>query len=208
MMTSQGETSITSRRQVWERHYLDGFVPWDTRTVPPEVRLFWQSDLLDPVGITLDLGCGTGTNAAFLASLGLHAIGFDLTYNALDTALDRLNRGTYLAPFDLVQSDSSTLPITGLAACYILDVGCLHSIPRQDRLAYAKCVIENLAPGGYYHLFAHDPPDRSCPRYSDDRGLLPVEVGALFTDELALLTVCQGNPDPRKCHWYLLRKPS
>lgn len=206
-MTSQAETSIHSRRQVWDKHYLDGFVPWDTRTVPPEVRLFWQSGLLEPVGITLDLGCGTGTNVAFLASLGLHSIGFDLTYNALAIALDGLNRGTYQAPFDLVQSDSATLPVTGLAACYILDVGCLHSIPRQARFAYAKCLIDNLAPGGYYHLFAHDPPDRSCPRYSVHRGLRSGEVRALFTDELSLLTVYQGNPDPRECHWYLLRKP-
>ncbi|MEZ4583195.1 MAG: hypothetical protein R3A10_16430 [Caldilineaceae bacterium] len=56
-----------------------------------------------------------------------------------------------------VQADVSTLPFHGLGAAYILDIGCFHAVhPDFRRDAYAAQVTGNLAPGGYYQLYAFD----------------------------------------------------
>ncbi len=73
-----------ARRTNWENHYREGRTPWDTRITPPEVQDFWSGGLLSPVGVALDMGCGTGTNVSFLASLGLEAVGLELSHAALD----------------------------------------------------------------------------------------------------------------------------
>jgi SAM-dependent methyltransferase len=199
----------TNPRVHWEQRYRTGPRPWDTGITPPEVHEFWNSGLVHPSGIALDMGCGTGTNVRYLASLGLHSFGLELSFTALSIARERVSRHpTPAAPRTyLVQSDVSAAPLHGLDAVYVLDIGCLHAVPRAHRSAYAAGVIDNLAPGGYYHLFAHD---RSpAEDGSDDRarGLDESEVVDLFTPALSILSVVRGNPDQRPCRWYLLRKP-
>jgi cyclopropane fatty-acyl-phospholipid synthase-like methyltransferase len=200
---------MTLAQERWENLYATDSIPWDTGVVPPEVQTFWSGNLVAPVGAAIDLGCGTGTNVAFLASLGLDVVGFDLSYSALAVARRRLRRqiAHSQSRLQLVQADVSSLPAVGVNAQYILDIGCLHSIAQTRRAAYAACVVENLAPGGFYHLFAHTSPKGVEHGSEDDRGLEPAEVASLFVPALTLLTVLQGQPDPRPCYWYLLHKP-
>src|SRR5881296_1344749 len=46
--------------------------PWDTGITPPEVERFVASHA---PGRAIDLGCGTGTNAVYLARHGWSAVG-------------------------------------------------------------------------------------------------------------------------------------
>ena len=202
-------TPIPAQRKYWEERYHSGPTPWDTGITPPEVREFWRSGLLNPSGLALDLGCGTGTNVAFLASLGMHVFGVELSFAALVRAHGRLAatdaylRGRIL----LIQGDVSAPPLYALGAEYILDIGCLNALPRNRRPAYAAAVTANLAPGGYYHLYSHDSPPHAT--VGDNvRGLGREEVDQLFSADLSILTAVRGHPDPRPSHWYLLRKPA
>lgn len=208
-MTTPAASRQFDDRARWDREYLGGTVPWDTGITPPEVRLFWNSRLVEPSGTALDLGCGTGTNVAFLAALGLRVIGFDLSSVALVQARERVS---YRAPQRdscpfLIQADVSSLPIHALGARYILDIGCLHSVPRERRAAYATGVSANLAAGGFYHLFAHDALRCSGEPDQTGRGVGETEVADLFSPQLSLSTVHRGQPDPRPCRWYLFHKP-
>jgi SAM-dependent methyltransferase len=195
----------------WEDRYHTGLTPWDTRITPPEVVQFWQDHAVPPGGIALDLGCGTGTNVAYLASLGLTAIGFEFASNALMTGQQRLRREfpDLLAQLQLVQADFTCLPVHATQAHYILDIGCLHGLAFAQRRVYAQGVIDNLAQGGYYQLFAFDLQPEAEPQADQPlRGMGENEVEILFAPYLTVVEIQRGRPDRQPCRWYLLQKLS
>jgi hypothetical protein len=146
---------------------------------------------------------------SFLASLGLLVFGVELSIVALRRAQERMSRqpAHISRKAHFVQTDVSSLPFGNLGVCYVLDIGCFHTVPRAHRTAYAQGVIGNLAPGGFYHLYAHDTLQAALDKNEDDRGLEETEVADLFAPELSLVAVLRGQPDPRPCRWYLLQKP-
>jgi SAM-dependent methyltransferase len=194
-------------RQRWNTRYLEGEQPWDTRKTPPEVTAFWQSAKLPRRGLALDLGCGPGTNVRYLARLGLHAIGVEIAAPALVTAARRLRaEEPHLhGQTAFVCADVCLLPFRGLQATYILDVGCFHSLPDEVRTHYVRSVIDNLALGGYYQLYAFDRPGPDQ-QESGPGGLDIGEVASRFTPELTLLEEVVAVPERRPCRWYLLRR--
>jgi SAM-dependent methyltransferase len=201
---------ISETRTQWEEHYRSGPTPWDTRITPPEVVQFWASERLPKTGLALDLGCGTCTNVAYLAGLGLTALGIELAGNALATGVARLKESqAHLVPhMQFIQSDVTCLPIKAANAIYILDIGCLHGLPLWRRPDYVQGVIDNLAPGGYYHLFAFDLlPEAERPPDRPPRGLGEDEVATRFAPQLAIIEIERGQPDRQPCRWYLLQKP-
>ena len=200
---------MTANRLTWEKHYQEGPTPWDTRTTPPEVIAFWASGRLAPAGLAIDIGCGPGTNVAYLAGLGLRTIGVDLAGSALTLAAKRLQQQapTLLTRIAFAQADVTCLPFQQANANYLLDIGCLHGLPTAARPAYARGVIDNLAPGGYYQLYAFD----CLADLVDDpvrrlRGMGEDEVAALFAPHLEVVEIIRAKPDRYPCRWYLLRK--
>lgn len=210
MAAQRGLDAARAARQRWDARYAEGETPWDTQITPPEVEAFWQSGRLQPQGIALDLGCGPGTNVRYLARLGLVAVGVEIASAPLRLAQRRLARESPPAHGQaaFVCADVCALPFRALGAAYVLDVGCLHSLPCEDRPWYARGLIANLAPGGYYQLYAFDdaPDGADAPRRGP-RGLALGEVARLFTPALELVEEVVARPDRRPCRWYLLRKP-
>ncbi len=201
---------MTTDRLGWEKHYVEGATPWDTRITPPEVTAFWQSGRLAPAGLALDIGCGPGTNVAYLAGLGLRTIGIDLAGGALALARTRLQTQPIAlqARTSFVQADVTALPFCHLNASYIVDIGCLHGLLPDQRPAYVQGVIANLAPGGYYQLYAFD----CLADLVDDpvrrlRGMGDTEVETLFAPHLTVVEIVRARPDRYPCRWYLLHKP-
>jgi SAM-dependent methyltransferase len=194
-------------KQKWDEKYLTGPTPWDTRITPPEVRHFWATRRLDPAStsarmVALDLGCGPGTNTAYLAGQGLHAIGVEISSVALALARRRIAAASLAGRMEFIQADVTNLPVANGGADYILDIGCLHGLPLEDRSAYAQSVVTNLRVGGYYHLFAFD----RTPEQEDNRGLREGELNSLFAPHLRIVQAVQAQPDMRPCHWYLLQQ--
>lgn len=196
-------------REQWEENYRQGRTPWDTRVTPPEVVQFWKEHPVPSSGVALDLGCGTATNVAYLAGLGLTVIGCEFSALALATGLERLrsDNAVLLPRIRLIQADVTLLPIRDAQASYILDIGCLHGLEFGLRPAYIQGVVANLAAGGYYQLFAFDLlPEAERPPDKPPRGMGEHEVEALFAPHLQIVEIIRGNPDRQPCRWYLLRK--
>lgn len=200
-------------RQHWENRYAEGFLPWDSGVTPPEVEAFWRAAYI-PVEQrngrwAIDLGCGTGTNLAYLARQGLCVVGVELAANALTIARQRIREQH--APLSdrihLVQGSVTAVPLQDLGASYILDIGCFHTVPPAERAAYAQGVIDNLAPGGFYQAYAFDwMEDRAADPQKSPRGLRENEVVELFTPALEVVQIERAQPNPHPCRWYLLRK--
>ena len=172
--------------------------------MPPEVRAVVEGAQPWPPGRALDVGCGSGTSAVYLAAHGWQVTGVDWIAAALDRARGRaarLDPGTGTAHF--VQADVSApdfLP-DHLPVDLWLDVGCLHGLPPGARPIYAGHVARLLRPGGRLLLYCWGRFER------DDTivGLDPDALETLFGPGLSLLSQVQSRDSvdqARPAGWY------
>jgi SAM-dependent methyltransferase len=124
--------------------------PWDTGVTPPELEAFCACH---PAGRALDLGCGSGTNVAYLARNGWQAVGIDFALRAVETARRRLVWEQL--PGEIRLGDASRTAHHGSGYDLVLDIGCLHSLGAPERRAYIAGLPGLLAPGGSFLLYAH-----------------------------------------------------
>ncbi|MGC1184925.1 MAG: class I SAM-dependent methyltransferase [Candidatus Dormiibacterota bacterium] len=151
---------MTLQRAYYGLFYRAGQPPWDTGVSPPElVELVEGPSALAP-GRALDLGCGTGTNAVYLARHDWEATGVDFVPSAIARARQRAQSNGLAARF--VAGDVTRLGEIGVVGPFdlVLDIGCFHGIPEGLRSAYADQVARVTAPGATLLLFAFGRPAR------------------------------------------------
>jgi SAM-dependent methyltransferase len=145
--------------------YVVGFKPWDTGVSPPElVALVEGASALSP-GRALDLGCGTGTNAVYLALHDWDVTGIDNASRAISSARRKSSEAGVKPRF--VEGDVTRLDALGIGDGYglLLDLGCYHSLPKSQCDAYARGVTAVAASGATLLLYGFLP------------GLLPGTAG-------------------------------
>lgn len=182
------------RRLAFELRYRFGRPRWDTRVTPPELRAHVEDSDTRP-GRALDIGCGTGTNVLYLARHGWDAVGVDFAPHAVSIARRRAADDQLAARAHFVVADVARLPDVGAPFDLALDIGCLHSIPRERRADYARGLSARLAPGAVYLLYAFCPPDRF--------GIARDEIVSLFSPALRLESFVEGSGRPSA--WYRFR---
>lgn len=97
----------------------------------------------------LDLGCGQGTDALYLASRGYRVTGLDLSAVACDIARRQAEeRG--LQGVSFLVGNALATPFADGSFDVVSDRGCFHHIALRDRDAYAREVARVLRPGGAY----------------------------------------------------------
>ena len=129
----------------WQDRYRTGETPWDTGQPSAELRRVLDEDGVSPCR-ALDVGCGTGTNAVFLAERGFDATGVDLCELAIDRAEARAAHAGVTCRFltaDLLEPMDLGEPFD-----FIFDRGCFHSVRRIDEPAAVAMLERSLAPGG------------------------------------------------------------
>jgi SAM-dependent methyltransferase len=133
--------------------YRVGFTPWDTGEVPVELTAVVEGGGLPP-GRALDIGCGTGTQAVYMATHGWRVTGVELLEQPLHRARDRAAAAGVEVEF--VKADATRLTEVGLEPGFtlLLDRGCFHGLNEQQRSAYAQGVTELAAPGASFLLMA------------------------------------------------------
>lgn len=196
-MTKQDHTAPA----FWEDRYRRGETPWDTGVVPPELHELVNSGQLRPPGVTLDLGCGTGTNVNFLAGLGFTAIGVDLAWGAVAEA--RRKALAVGLPARFFAGDVANLPLAPVQACFALDMGCLHSLTSGQRQRYARSLAGLLLPGALFMLYGFDQEPGSGP---DARGFAPGEIAARFAPQFEMRWQRPSLQGDRPVAWYLLQR--
>lgn len=132
--------------------YEEGRVPWDDPIPPPEIEALAAS--LSP-GRALDLGCGFGRVAIYLARFGWSVDGVDFIPRAIEVARERAASAglSALARFHI----GSAAAMDFLEPPYdlVIDIGCMHSFTEEMLRGYRHEVARLLRPGGHYVLFAH-----------------------------------------------------
>jgi len=135
------------RRLTFFFWYL-GNPPWDTGISPPELMEYIQKN---QPGKSLDLGCGTGTNAITLAKHGWKSTGVDFSMRAIRTALQKSAKAGVNIQF--YQDDVSRLKTIDGKFDLILDIGCFHSLGKIEKEGYLHNLTRLLNEGGDYLLY-------------------------------------------------------
>jgi 2-polyprenyl-3-methyl-5-hydroxy-6-metoxy-1,4-benzoquinol methylase len=136
------------RREDWDRRYAEVENLW---AVKPNRFLVGEVAELAP-GRALDLACGEGQNAIWLASLGWDVTGVDYSEVAIAKARTRAERDGVAVDFrcaDLVEFE----PEPG-AYDFVL-IFYLHISPHERREVLAKAT-KALTPGGTLIFVGHD----------------------------------------------------
>jgi SAM-dependent methyltransferase len=143
-------------RLFYRTTYRFGRPRWDTGEPRPELEALIQSR---PPGRALDLGCGTGADAVYLASRGWQVVGIDFAAEAVEKARNRTREEGSDVRF--LVGDVSRLRDAGVEGPFdlLLDIGCYHAIPAGRRDAYAAEVAAVARPGAdLYVAGIADPP--------------------------------------------------
>jgi cyclopropane fatty-acyl-phospholipid synthase-like methyltransferase len=104
-----------------------------------------------PAGRALDLGCGTGTSSIALAQAGWTVTGVDFAPRAIRIAKQRARKAGVVVDFRA----GDVTRLRGLAGPFdlILDIGCFHGLPGNQRRRCLGNLDRLLAPDGTWLLY-------------------------------------------------------
>ena len=185
----------------WDVMYLFKKTPWDTGITPPEIVSVIESGKV-PIGRALDLGCGTGTNAIYLAQHGFTVTAIDVSRRAIALARRkaRLAQQTNQVRFERGDVTLMRQWVNPNSIDFAYDIGCFHNLKVEARQRYASALTSVLKPGAIYMLYAFEPqPDRA--------GVALDEIAALFDPAYRLDGMRRGSDrNGRGSAWYTLIK--
>lgn len=136
------------KRERWDARYSQEGLLWSA--TPNRLLVAEVSDL--PPGHGLDLACGEGQNAIWLAGLGWRMLGVDYSQVAIRKARERAERERRTVDFvceDLVTYQPQEGAFDLVAILY------LHVHPEERRVVLERAA-HALAQGGTFVLIGHD----------------------------------------------------
>ena len=189
------------QRWLYDRAYRSGSARrWDTGVTPPEVVAEIEGGRSTP-GRALDLGCGTGTNALYLARHGWEVVGVDFASPAIEAATAKLGADDRVS---FLQGDVTDLASLGVDGPFdlVLDIGCFHSLSSSGRDRYAWEVARCSRTGALLLIFGFGTGWR---RALGVPGLDRDEILRRFGSAFTLDRVVPGT-EPVGAAWYYLHR--
>ena len=161
--------------------YLLGFTPWD-RVHPQELTDIIEGPNALPPGRALDVGCGKGAKAIYMASHGWNVTAVDNVPRAVAQARKRAEAAHATVDFRL--GDVTRLTEIGLEPGFslIIDFGCFHGLKATQRDAYARGVTDLASPKATLLMMAFG---KAIPPVS--AGVSEAELNTRFGDSWNLL---------------------
>jgi len=128
----------------YRERYEAGDTPWDIGK--PDFNLV-QTVTEMPIEPckALDIGCGTGDNAIWLAQQNFHVTGIDASEKAIKKAIEKASKANVKCTFIVI--DFLKSPIAGAPFGFAFDRGFFHSLSSdEERKGFAEnvaCHLEN-----------------------------------------------------------------
>ncbi len=125
-----------------------GDIPWNLPSPPEALVALVESGQVQPCK-TIDLGCGAGNYAIYLASVGFDVTGADISPSAIALAEAKAKKNGVTCRF--VAADTlGGLPEITESFAFAYDWSLLHHVFPEDRKRYVETVHRLLTPGGKY----------------------------------------------------------
>jgi SAM-dependent methyltransferase len=151
-----------------------GRPPWDIDGPQPDFARLLEAGLIQ--GRVLDVGCGTGENALFFASRGLHVTGLDASAVAIDRAQAKARSRGLSVRF--IQGDALRLAALAETFDTVTDSGLLHVFSDPDMELLIRGVHVVLRPAGLYWLMCFS----EHATFPGPRRLTQQHIATLFKD--------------------------
>ncbi|MUM15893.1 class I SAM-dependent methyltransferase [Mycobacterium sp. CBMA271] len=124
-------------------------IPWDSKDAKPRIK---ELALLGAVrGDVLDIGCGLGDNAIYLAQQGFTVTGLDFAPSAIDQAKGRAAASGVTIDFQV--ADATTLDGWDDAFDTVIDSGVYHCFDGDGHGRYASALRRATRPGARWHIW-------------------------------------------------------
>ncbi len=178
-------------RRDFEAAYREGAAPWDIGKPQPEIVALEQAGEI--VGDVLDVGCGTGENALYLAARGHRVLGIDGAPTAIARATEKAAQRGLPAVFLI--GDALELGRLRRRVETVVDCGMFHAVDPGQRRAYAQSLTEVLSPGGTLALVCFsdaEPPGPGPHRIAE------YEIGDAFRSIFVVSSLRAGRFDSNR----------
>jgi SAM-dependent methyltransferase len=141
----------------WDASYHDGPAPWDIGHPQPAIARLASKGAF--AGTVLDVGCGTGENALYIASIGLSIQGVDVAETALAIARKKADECGIRVEF--AAADGLQLERLEHKFDTVVDSGLFHTFDGDERIRYVASLASVTKDGGtvYVLCFSDDGPE-------------------------------------------------
>ena len=135
----------------WDGAYRRTRMPgWDVGRAASELKKIVENGTIKP-GRALVLGCGTGTNAVYLASKGFTVTGVEVAPTALVLAEKQARKAKVRVRW--LVADVTAMPEME-PFDFIFDRGCYHHVQLYNSAGFVKTVDRLTRSGGHFLLLA------------------------------------------------------
>jgi len=169
-------------RRDFEASYRSGDAPWDIGGPQPEIVKLAESGQI--TGSVLDIGCGTGENALYLAGRGHAVFGLDGSATGIERA--RQKAAERALPVQFHVWDALELGRLRKRFETVIDVGLFHVFQDQERRRYAESLAEVTAPGSDLFILCWSTEEPPGP---GPRRVTEFEIGDAFRSIFATMEV-------------------
>jgi SAM-dependent methyltransferase len=142
---------------IYEKLSLDR-IPWNIEEPPALLVELVESGGIGPCE-AVDLGCGAGNYAGWLASKGFRVTGIDLSPRAIELAGQLANKRGVNCRF-IVEDLTEDLRKLDRSFDFAYDWEVLHHVFPEKRQVYVRNVCRMLRPGGKYLSVSFSEEDR------------------------------------------------
>jgi ubiquinone/menaquinone biosynthesis C-methylase UbiE len=131
----------------WDEAYRSGQYrkQWDHDVPSQEIAACAAFGIIPSNGVILDVGCGSGSDAVFLAALGYRVKALDISSAALNLVKKKATKANVTV--ETFHSSATKMPIEDASIDFALDRGLLHNLNDDDGKFYASEVARVLKPG-------------------------------------------------------------
>jgi methyl halide transferase len=165
----------------WEQRYRDADTPWDSGLPSRELQRVLQERQIQPCR-ALELGCGTGTNAVFLAEQGFDVTAVDCAAPAIERA--RARAAAAGVEVEWIEADVQHFGAGREPFGFVFDRGCYHCCRRVDLAGWLETLRNVTRPESLYLSLsgnANEQTEHGPPRVTEEE--IRTELGGLFKFE-------------------------
>jgi SAM-dependent methyltransferase len=135
----------------WNAKYAANETPWDAGGHCPELERVVREGWVRPCP-AIELGCGSGADAVFLAAWGFAVTAVDVARIALERAAGRARQTG--VDVRLMERDVLDWKEPPPAVPFVLDNGLYHILRKIDLDRYRSLVAALTEPGGHFLTFS------------------------------------------------------
>ncbi|HWL24611.1 MAG TPA: methyltransferase domain-containing protein [Ureibacillus sp.] len=145
------DSLLREPKEFWDTFYQD-----KERNIPffcdqPDEHLVKYIEMIKPRNV-LEIGCGNGRNAIYLAQKGCTVTAVDISQEAIDWAKEQADEHHVTIQF--ICENLFNLDLESQQFDYIYDSGCFHHLAPHRRVSYIQFINKYLKNNGYFSISA------------------------------------------------------